>query len=55
MTAEQCRAKVADLVAQAERIDLLELREAFHAQAGYLLERADELDQLGQAEPTPAH
>ena len=54
MTAEQCRAKVADLFAQAERIDLVELREAFQAQAGYLLERADELEHLGEA-PPPAH
>ncbi len=49
MTAEQCRAKVATLVEQAERIDLVELRDAFHAQAGYLLERADELDHMNEA------
>ena len=52
MTAEQCRAKGAALAAQAERIDLVDLRNAFRAQAGYLLERADELDDLGEADPS---
>ena len=53
MTAEQCRAKVETLKAQAEGIDLADLRAAFVAQAGYLLERADELDRLGGAAPLP--